>query len=114
MEYKWEYKGVVIGITPDGKFTFSFLNTKHSWESLNKCKEHIDDLTKEFYTFTLAEIDRFYNKLTSKEKCLIKQMIKELHIHSDNAYCELSITDNFNFDLSEFYNYFSVNEYAKN
>lgn len=113
MEYKWEYKGVVISITPDGDFAFSFLNTKYSWDSLNDCKKHIDNLTKESYRFTLDEIDRFYNKLSSKEKCLIKQMIKELHIHSDNAYCELGITDNFDFDLSEFYNYFSVTEYAK-
>lgn len=96
----WEYKNIEININEQGIFYFTINNKRYEENSLDKSKKIIDNILNEFYTFTKKDLDRLYNKLTSKEKCFIDDIITELNIHANSNYCELGL-HNFEWDITD-------------
>ena len=93
------YKKIVISVNSDGMFEFTYNGEKHSCESLRDSKELIDYLVSSYYQFTKSDLNKLLEKLDNREQDFVKSLITELNCHSDNAYCELSITDAFLFTL---------------
>lgn len=93
------YKKIVISVNSDGMFEFTYNGKKHSCESLRDSKELIDYLVSSYYQFTKSDLNKLLEKLDNREQDFVKSLITELNYHSDNAYCELSITDAFLFTL---------------
>ena len=93
------YKKIVISVNSNGMFEFTYNGESHSCESLRDSKELIDYLVSSYYQFTKSDLNKLLEKLDNREQDFVKSLITELNCHSDNAYCELSITDAFLFTL---------------
>ena len=98
---EWTYKKTTITIRDwDGMFIFTIQGKKYVKPSLTEAKNTIDEITSEYYKFTKSDVKNMYRKLTDRERDFVDSLIEELSLHYDSAYCELSITNNFEFDLA--------------
>ena len=93
------YKKNIISVNSNGMFEFTYNNKKHYCESLRDSKELIDSLVRSYYQFNNDDLFKLLDKLDEREQDFVKSLIEEIERHSDNAYCELGITDAFLFTL---------------
>ena len=99
---KWNYKNVEVTIDEDdGLFYFEIGGKEYSEESLNKAKEIIDEERIEYYNITKKDLDKLYAKLDSREKDFVRALMEELDRHDCNAYCQIGITDEFEFNIQK-------------
>lgn len=89
---EWNYKGVKIEISFNGNFYFSFAGKSYRSDSLEKAKSVVDNLTKDYYTFSEKDYKALLAKLTPREQHLIKNLVEAYKCHLGNAYCELGDT----------------------
>ena len=102
---KWNYKNIIIEVQEDGRFYFTFNGKTKCWDSLSEAKNHIDSLTKEYYEFKKEDLDKLCKKLDKRESEFVRNLIKELNCHRDNAYCEIGISEDFLFNIKEWLKY---------
>lgn len=96
---EWNYKNIIIHIGTDGKFYFTNPNKNiEYYSSLEEAEHRIDYITKEYFYFTKDDFRLLYKKINPREKEFIKNIIDELEIHRDNAYCEIGLSDNLKFN----------------
>jgi prefoldin subunit 5 len=88
---EWNYKKVIIKVESDGKFYFSIRNVIYVEKSLESAKSKIDEILKDYYTFSKKDINNLCKKLNEREAEFVRALIAELECHYDNAYCELGI-----------------------
>lgn len=93
----WIRKGIEITVNQDGMFEYSIYGKKYTSPSLSQAKEKINEITKEYYNFTMADLKCLLKKLNNREKEFVLAVINELEEHSDSAYCELGVNLDFNF-----------------
>ena len=96
---EWTYKSVIIRVETDGKFYFSINGEVHIEDSLDFAKHKIDNLLKDYYTFSKKDIDKLCKKLDKREEEFVRNLIDELKNHEFNAYCEIGISDDFLFNM---------------
>jgi hypothetical protein len=96
-----EYKGIKIYCNEYGLFVANIQGKDYIKKSFSDMKETIDNNTKLYYTITEKDYQNLINKLSPRETHFVSNLIKEVNCHSDNAYCELSITDSFKFNINE-------------
>jgi hypothetical protein len=97
---EWNYKNVVITVDSyDGKFYFSIRNVNYVEKSLEFAKSKIDEILKDYYTFSKKDIDNLCKKLNEREAEFVRALINELNIHRDNAYCEIGLSSEMLFDF---------------
>ena len=93
---KWEYKNHTIKVDKDGLFAFKTADgLYHSCDTLCEAKKLIDELMSEYYNMTQEQYRQLLGKLTDREKDFVNSMVKELHCHEFNAYCELGVNIDF-------------------
>lgn len=85
----WERKGVKIAIGADGLFHFTIGNEHYSKRSLMDAYNKIDELKKNYYTFTENDWCELLKKLNSREREFLISMKKAFLEHAGNAYCQL-------------------------
>lgn len=95
---EWIYKKIKITIETDGKFHFRIKNSDYKRKSLEDAKSCIDDELSEYYTVDSRFLSVLLGKLNSREQDFVKNLIHELWLHDNNAYCELGITEGFEFN----------------
>lgn len=95
---EWIHKKIKITIGADGKFHFRIKNSDYKRNSLEDAKSCIDDELSEYYTVDSRFISSLLRKLDSREQDFVKNLIRELRRHDGNAYCELGITEGFEFN----------------
>lgn len=97
---KWNYKNVEVTIDEDdGLFYFKIEGKEYFEESLAKAYKIISEKRSEYYNITERDLKNLYAKLDSREKDFVKAMIEELDRHDGNPYCELGLTDKFEFNI---------------
>lgn len=96
---EWNYKNVIIEVDVNGKFLFSFNGKCYSESTLSFAKDRVDELTKNYYTFTEEDKKRMFKKLNDRERDLVSRMMDELKCHQDNPYCDLDIYDDILFNI---------------
>lgn len=91
---EWNYKNVIIKVESDGNFYFSTNNGNviNVASSLELAKSKIDEILKDYYTFSKKDVDNLCKKLDKREAEFVRNLIEELGIHADNAYCEIGIS----------------------
>ena len=99
---EWTHKNVKIEICGDGYFYFTHNGKTIKSNTLSEARYKIDDVTKKYYTFTKADFIKMFKKLDDREQDLIKNLIDELDRHSDNAYCEIGISNDFLFSYENY------------
>ena len=72
---------------------------KYKEESLNKAFAIISEDREDYYNITKKDLENLYAKLNSREKDFVSAMINELDRHDGNPYCELGLTDKFEFNI---------------
>lgn len=97
---EWTYKGIIITIDGNGFFNFVCNGVDYSHETLSGAEEHIDRLTKDYYSFSDDDYTNLLKKLSHREMDFVKALVTELGIHHNNAYCSLGITDKFPFEFN--------------
>lgn len=85
----WERKGVKIAIEADGLFHFTIGNEHYSKRSLMDAYNKIDELKKNYYTFTENDWRKMLEKLDDREKEFLSAMKDAFLEHGNNAYCQL-------------------------
>lgn len=95
---EWIYKKIKITIETDGKFHFRIKNSDYKRKSLEDAKSCIDNELSEYYTVDSRFLSVLLGKLNSREQDFVKNLIHELWLHDNNAYCELGITEGFEFN----------------
>lgn len=85
----WERKGVKIAIEADGLFHFTIGNEHYSKRSLMDAYNKINELKKNYYTFTENDWRKMLEKLDDREKEFLSAMKDAFLEHSNNAYCQL-------------------------
>ena len=99
---KWNYKNIEVTIDEDdGIFYFEIEGKQYKEESLAKAFNIISEKRSEYYNITKRDLDNLYAKLNSREKDFVSAMIEELDRHDCNPYCELGITDEFEFNIQK-------------
>lgn len=96
---EWNYKNVKIRIESDGCFYFSHKGKADVAYTLNDAKRKIDEITESYYTFSDKDVNRILKKLDEREQDFVSQLLEELKLHSNNAYCSIGISDDFLFNL---------------
>lgn len=89
---EWNYKNVIITVESDGKFYFSIKEKEHVANSLELAKSKIDEILKDYYTFSKKDVDNLCKKLDKREAEFVRALINEIRVHGDNAYCEIGIS----------------------
>lgn len=90
---EWTYKNIVIVVLSDGSFVFKYKNEQYTSYSLIEAKRKIDSIVSEYYTFTQKDMNKLMNKLTEREKSLVRSLYQELELHANSAYCEQGISE---------------------
>ena len=98
----WIHKNVEISIHEDGYFYFTHNGKTITSDSLSEAQYKINDITKKYYKFTKADFTKMFKKLDAREQDFVKNLIDELNIHSNNAYCEIGISDDFLFSYENY------------
>ena len=96
-----EYKGVTIICNEDGYFIANIEGKDYIEVSFQDIKEVIDNQLKKDFTITKKDWQNLINKLSPKETRFISNLVREVNCHSYDPYCNLGITDGFDFDISE-------------
>ena len=99
---EWTYKNVKIEICEDGYFYFTHNGKTIKSNTLSEAQYKINDVTEKYYKFTKADFSKMFKKLDSREQNLVKSLIDELNLHSNNAYCEIGISDDFLFSCEDY------------
>lgn len=95
---EWEYKGITIDVTFEGKFSFKFDGKVYECNTLRKAKKLIDEKTAAFYKMSRSGMSKLLNKLNNKERTFVIQLISELGLHANANYCKAGISENFVFE----------------
>lgn len=99
---EWTYKDIKITICEDGYFYFTYNGKITKSNTLSEAQYKINDVTEKYYTFTKADFTKMFKKLDNRERNLVKSLIDELNLHSDNAYCEIGISNDFLFSFENY------------
>lgn len=104
---EWEYKNTIIKIEGDGKFRFNLRSRNYTFDTLQKAKSCIDELLKEYYTFTKKDYYELIDSVPNKKyEHFITAIIKELYHHQDSDYCDLDISGlDFDIEFKEILGY---------
>lgn len=106
--WKQEYKGCVI--TCDENGMFSIVENKNGdcrrikniqCGTLSVLKAQIDKELDSYYTITTKDYNTILGKLDQRERNFLNALVEELARHLGNAYCEMGISEAFEFDFSE-------------
>ena len=99
---KWKHKNVEVTVDEiTGLFYFKIKGMMYKAESLNSAYKIIDEKKADYYNITKKDLDNLYAKLNNREKDFVSAMIDELKRHDGNPYCELGLTDEFEFIISK-------------
>ena len=99
---KWNYKNVEVTIDEDdGLFYFEIEGKKYNEESLSNAFKIISKERETYYSITKRDLDNLYKKLDSREKEFVRALIEELDRHDCSPYCEIGITDEFEFNIQK-------------
>ena len=99
---EWTYKNIKISICEDGYFYFTHNGKTINSDTLSEARYKIDDVTEKYYKFTKVDFTKMFKKLDVREQDFVKSLIDELNIHSNNAYCEIGISDDFLFSYENY------------
>lgn len=100
---KWNYKNVEVTIDEDdGLFYFEIEGKKYKKESLAEAFKIISKEREVYYNITERDLKTLYAKLDGREKDFVRALIEELDRHDCNPYCELGITEEFEFNIQKF------------
>ena len=98
---EWMYKNVVIRIESDGKFYYVINGKTETANSLEFAYDRIDTLLSYYYNFSKNDIKKMCNKLDKREVDFLTSLINEIKIHEMNAYCEIGLSEDFLFKLTD-------------
>ena len=75
---KFHYKKIEIEVDENGMFVFKYGFKEYRHDTLFDAKRQIDQLSSEFYKFTVKDYNALLSKLDVREKKFVSDMVEEM------------------------------------